>query len=244
MRRHLQLAAALLLTTGAPAQFHAFKPKSIRPRIDAEWMWQYSPPPADGRENDLIQDPNFLPFLQENLTAPQTFWGGPPTSSQSGYKPLATTAYDFLAIPGKVIADDNRYITITGCVFHFCANHGLLWVDLNAKQPLVAFAATDWVKSGKPASDPTAEYTLWLFTNKPFGLTPEAPNHLPAALTRSLARWAAEPTPGARLPEFISHAVLIDPDGTAHPFDPAVLGFKPTPATTPNPQPASLDPKK
>src|ERR1700730_13374924 len=37
-----------------------------RPRSNIEWLWQYGPPPAGGRENALIQDPRFLPFLRES----------------------------------------------------------------------------------------------------------------------------------------------------------------------------------
>ncbi|WP_433982935.1 hypothetical protein RBB78_13750 [Tunturiibacter empetritectus] len=84
------------------------------------------PPPADGRETQLVLDTRFRPFLAQYLTAPQTFWGSPKT----GYKPLDETALDFLSVPDKVLADDNRYLSITGCVFRFNPARGLLWVDL------------------------------------------------------------------------------------------------------------------
>jgi hypothetical protein len=229
MRRILQLAtAALLATTLAPSYA---KPKSDKPqREDVEWMWQYGPDDKykDGRENELIQDPHFRPFLEQFLTAPQTFWGVPINGK---YKTLAETAYDYLSVPGSVTAEENRYLTITGHVFHFAPARGLLWIDLNGKHHLVAFAAIDWTKQGRPTTDPAAEYTLWLFSNDP--LTTSGPGagaqHVPAALTRSISRWAAKPLPGLAYVQNITHAVLVDPDGTPHEVPPASLGIRPVP---------------
>jgi len=143
MRRYLQFAAIFLLLTGVVAtNAQIFKHKEKKPKENVEWLWQYGPPPAEGRENALVLDPRFLPFLSQYLTAPQTFWG--PTKSQA--KSLADTALDFLSVPGKVIADQNRYLSITGCVFRFCPDRGLLWVDLGLPRPLVVFAAINWIQ--------------------------------------------------------------------------------------------------
>jgi hypothetical protein len=232
------LIALLALWAGsADAQFHLpfEKEKKIdKKRVsDAEWMWQYGPPPAEGRENQLIQDPKFYPFLKQNLVAPQSFWGMQGTK----YKPLADTAMDFLSVPGRVIADDDRYLTVTGCVFHFCPSRGMLWVDLNSAAKagnLVAFAAVDWIRDSKTTSEPDAEYTLWLFGNQAFGLTDDATNKIPAALIRSMSRWTKEPMAGSKIVQKITHAIVVDPDGTPHQIKIAALGItlpKPTPET-------------
>lgn len=224
-------ATAFLALTAiaACAQFHFPRTRDMKKhekkqRSDAEWMWQYGPPPADGRENQLIQDAKFYPFLQQNLTAPQSFWGVQGTK----YKPLPDVAMDFLSVPGKVVADDDRYLTITGCVFHFCPSRGLLWVDLNgapkAGNP-VAFAAIDWIRDSKTTSQPDAEYTLWLFANEAFGLTPDAQNTIPSALIHSISRWTKEPLAGSGIVEKITHAIVVDPDGTPHQIPIARLGI-------------------
>jgi hypothetical protein len=201
-----------LASTFTSAQIE--KPKK-QAKEDIEWLWQYSPPPAEGRENDLVLDPHFRPFLAQYFTAPQTFWGNPKT----GYKPLAETALDFLSIPGKVLADDNRYLSITGSVFRFNPSRGLLWVDLNGAHPLMAFAAIDWVKEGKTPNEPGAEYTLWVFPNHPID-----PAHIPPALTHSVARWTADPPAGSTVIQHITNAILVDPDGTPHQIPPASIG--------------------
>ena len=231
MRLSLQLATALLLTTTlAHAQIHSPQIQTKRDkksREDIEWLWQYSPPPAEGRENDLIQDPHFKPFLAQYLTAPQTFWG-PQTGKP---KSLPDTAFDFLSVPGKVIADDDRYLTITGCVFKFCPNRGLLWVDLNSPHPLILFAAIDWVQENHTPSDPAATYTLWLFTSRTISTDKAAETeHLPSPFLKSLARWTAEPSSGSNTVQNITHAILVDPNGTPHEIAPSTIGILTPPA--------------
>lgn len=185
------------------------------PKENVEWLWQYGPPPADGRENALVLDPRFRPLLAQYLTAPQTFWGNPKT----GYKSLPETALDYLSVPEKVIADENRYLSITGCVFRFCPARGLLWVDLGLPHPLVVFAAIDWIKASKTPDQPDAEYTLWVFSNHPID-----PDHIPDALTRSIKRWTARPPLGTTVIQVITNVILVDPDGQPHPVPPTTVG--------------------
>jgi hypothetical protein len=239
MNRLLQLAAALLLTTtlapaqpppaqpapqGKPAKNQKSQPENV------EWLWQYTPDATnkEGRENDLTTDLRFKPFLDQFLTAPQTFWGIPINGKQPS---LAETALSYLTVPGKVLADDNRYISISGHVLHFAPARGLLWVDLNGTHHLVVFAAIDWIKEGRPTTDPAAEYTLWLFPNQPLttaaGPGSAQAQHPPPALTKAIARWAAEPLPGSGIVQSITHAILVDPDGTSHEVAPSVLGVAP-----------------
>jgi len=240
MNRLLQLAAALLLTaTLAPAQPPPAQPapqgkpvKNQKPQPEnVEWLWQYTPDATnkDGRENDLVQDDRFRPFLDQFLTAPQTFWGIPINGKQPT---LAETALVHLTVPGKVLADENRYIAISGHAVHFAPARGLLWIDLNGKQHLVVFAAIDWIKEGRPTTDPAAEYTLWVFPDEPLSVAAgSGPVRIPPpALTHAIGRWAAEPLPGSGIVQNITHAILVDPDGTPHEVAPSTLGIAPPPA--------------
>lgn len=221
-------AAAQLLgpTPIPPRQDNSARTKNRERPIDPEWLWQYSPPPENGREHELIQDPEFLPFLAQNLTAPQSFWQAP-TGER---KRLPEVAYDFLAIPGSVLSDGNRYITVTGSVFRRRTDRGLLFVDLNIPSkreplPYVVFAAIDWDREGKTTEEPDAPYTLWLFPNRP-GTT------LTDAATHSIVRWMKQPIPGTGQVEHITHAIQVDPDGTPHqipvPVDPTADDNTPT----------------
>jgi hypothetical protein len=95
----------------------------------------------------------------------------------------------------------------------------MLWVDLNGPQHLVVFAAIDWITGGRPPSDPEAEYTLWIFPNHAI-----EPDHIPAALVHSIARWTAQPPGGSTVTQQIRNAILVDPDGTPHPVEKATTG--------------------
>lgn len=238
------LAAALFLMAAlAPAQIAPMAPsrppdpprkREKPPREDVEWIWQYTPDDTnkEGRENDLAQDLRFQPFLDQFLTAPQTFWGAP---KDGKYPPLSEVALDFLTVPGKVLADENRYVSISGAVVHFAPARGLLWVDLNGSHHLVVFAAIAWTTQGHPTSDPAAEYTLWVFPDEPLTVTPGPAQHPPPALTKAIARWAAEPLAGSGIVQNITHAVLVDPDGTPHEVAPSTLGVAPPPPPKSNP---------
>ncbi len=217
------LLAGMMLAGGACAQLipepplvqHQVK-RDKNKQNDLEWMWQYGPPPAGGREHELIQDPNFDGFLHEYFNTPQSFWGpqnGDP--KDPSHKSLSTTVYDFLAVPGEVIADNNRYMTVTGCVFHFCPSRGLVFADLDSKNPLVVFAAINWIKESHTPNEPDAEYTMWIFPNQRTGTT-QYPDNLPPPLVHSLARWAAKPLAGSGIVQKIRYAILVDPDGTPH----------------------------
>jgi hypothetical protein len=219
--RCLSVLSFCLVCSATLAPAAAPKPKPVRE--DVEWLWQYTPDAVnkDGRENELVQDPRFMPFLQQFLTAPQSFWG---YAINGRYRSLPNTALDHLTVPGKIFADENRYLTITGCTVHFCPARGLLWVDLNGKQEhLVVFAALDWIKEGRPTSDPAAEYTLWLFPNQSLSITGNGA-HPPPALMKSIARWTAQPLAGSGIVQNITHAILVDPDGTPHEVPPSALG--------------------
>ncbi|WP_213806229.1 hypothetical protein [Granulicella sp. dw_53] len=232
MRRHLQLATLLTLlgTTLARAQFHmpqlTHKPKDTRE--DLSWLAPFAVPGPEGRASELVRDPRFKPFLRDHLTAPQTFW--------NDNQPLPETVLEFLGTPRQVLLDDNRYLAADGCVRAFCPARGLLFIDLGTAHPLVVFAAIDWVKENKTTDQSGAEYTLWLFANRPLRTAADEPaadesnteaSHIPAALTSAITRWAAQPIPGSSTRQNITHAILVDPDGTPHQISPATIGAAP-----------------
>ena len=191
-------------------QLHHDKPQAE----DMQWLWQYTKPAPNGNENALIWDARFKPFLASHLTAPQSFWN----KNES----LADTAFEFLGHPRSFVADDNRYITATGCVQKFCPSRGLLWIDLGAAHPLVVFAATDWISENKATDQAGAAYTLWVFSNRVLD-----PAHLPRPLTRSVAPWAVEPIADGTV-EQIASVILVDPDGQPHQIQPADIGIDQT----------------
>jgi hypothetical protein len=210
MRRILHLAAAPLLFTAATTMSAQIHLHSDRPAVeDLSWMWQYTQPAPEGHENGLTNDPRFAELLRKHLTAPQRFWN-------KGEK-LAEVAVEFLAVPGIARGDDNRYLTATGCVRHFCPSRGMLFVDMGGSHPTVVFAAIDWSGDSRGVDEDAAEYTLWIFPDRTLtaaDATSDTP-HLSPALKRSLGIFSAE-LKGGRVPPLITHAFVIDPSGTPH----------------------------
>jgi hypothetical protein len=220
MRAYFQLAAIFFLTAAAttraqitdpnnliappppPIQFHG--KHLIKPVTDFQWLWQYTQPQPIGNETALIADPHFPAFLQDNLKAPQSFY-------RDGALSLSDVASKYFAtLTHEVRSQDNRYISFGGCIQTACTSHGLIWVDTAVQHPTVVFAATEWTTEGKPIDDPDAQFNLWLFTSRTFDVA-----HPPPALVTAIGNWNAQ---------HIATALVIDPDGTPHKINPAVLG--------------------
>jgi hypothetical protein len=155
-------------------------------------------------------------------------WG-----QQTNPPALATVIPLFLTQYGEALAEHNRYIIVDGCVPSFCPAHGLLWIDLGTPHPLMIFAAVNWTTATHTTEEAAADYNLWLFPNR--DLSPDA---LPLALTESLAHWDARLASAHRLVPHISHALLIEPNGSPYALDPALAG-----ANTLPPQPDTITPQ-
>jgi len=223
MRTALQLVATLLLTGATTMHAQITNPDNLiappprnparaipRPTGDLQWLWQYTQPAPNGNEAGLLKDPRFASLLADNLKAPQSFF-------RDGELPLAQVAQRYFGmIFSAVRGIDNRYITFNSCVPHDCTSHGLLWADTAPQHPTVVFAATEWTTQGKSVIDPDAEYYLWVFSSRPLN-----PDHLPATLVAAIAGW------NGTQPQHIQRALVIDPDGTPHPVEPAKLGATP-----------------
>jgi hypothetical protein len=226
MRKLFHLAAALTLLTAAtthaqitnpndliapppqPIQFHG--KHLIEPVADFQWLWQYTLPLPDGNEAGLIADPHFREMLKNNFKAPQSFY-------RDGALPLAEVAEQYFGmIFSPVEGIDNRYITFNSCVPHDCIRQGLIWVDTATQHPVIVFAATEWTTEGKPDADPDATFNLWVFSNRALDI-----EHLPPALITAISQW------NGKKPQHIQTALLVDPDGTPHKINPAILGATP-----------------
>ena len=182
----------------------------VKPVTDFQWMWQYTQPAPNGNEGALLADPKFVLMLKDNLKAPQSFF-------RDGALPLSDAAQQYFGVNfSKVRAEDNRFIAFTGCVPHQCENQGLLWVDTGVQRPTVVFAATQWTTQGAPVGDANAEFNLWIFSSRALDA-----EHPPVALVNAISQWHSA------APRHIHAALIIDPDGTPHQVNPAVLGATP-----------------
>jgi hypothetical protein len=211
MRSLLQLAAILALTGVTITHAQITNPNTLvapaprnpahtapRDTPDLQWLWQYAKP---SNKPSLLADPRFTTLLRDNLKAPQAMWGTGLT--------LSDAAQTFLAGEGTITETGNRYLTITGCVLDHCPQRGLLWIDLNERNPLIVFSALRWNEEGHTTDEQAATFTLWLFPNRALD-----PAQLPEALKQSLDKWTLGK--GDCTARHISLAIVVDPDGTPH----------------------------
>ena len=81
-----------------------------------QWLWAFAKPEPIGRASDLRLDARFHSLLTDNFHRAQTMWGPEPGENQ----PLDTIIPLFLSRYGTVTTQQNRYLTIDGCVPDFC----------------------------------------------------------------------------------------------------------------------------
>ena len=207
------------------------KPPPVRSRAhdkslgNLQWLWQYTQPVPNGNAVTLRNDERFPGLLAAAFKQPQAFWGK--------NVPLSEAIPRFLERYGQVNARDNRYITVDGCVPSFCAAHGMLWIDLGVQDPLLVFAAVDWTTEAHTTDEPTANYNLWLFTNRQVSA-----DALPLALTQAISGWDARLAQANRGVPHIAHALLVEPNGQPFPLTPTLVG-----ANTLPPQPDTATPR-
>jgi hypothetical protein len=192
---------------------------------DLQWLWQYTKPAPLGRANDLRLDARFQALLANDFKQPQSMWG-----AENSYETLPTIIPLFLSKYGEVSAEQNRYFIVDGCVPSFCPASGLLWIDLGTSHPFAVFAAVNWSAQGHTTDEADAEYNLWLFSSRYLD-----PNTLPLALTEAISHWDVRLAAAHRLVPRITHALLVEPDGSPYALDPQLAGansIAPQPDTT------------
>jgi hypothetical protein len=239
MRHTAHLAALTLLIGATTSRAQITNPDNLiappprnparhfapRPTDDLQWLWQYAKPAPLGDASTLRLDPRFQSFLQDDFKQPQSMWGPPNT-----HEPLATIIPLFLSRYGAVRAEQNRFLTVDGCVPSFCAASGLLWIDLGRPHPLAVFAAVNWNPDAHTVAEPAADYNLYLFPNHPLDA-----DALPLPLTEAISHWQIRLAAAHRLVPHIAHALLVEPTGQPFPLDPAMTGanvIAPQPDTT------------
>ncbi len=244
MRAYLQLAAtALVAALAASAHAQISNPDSLvappphahntpthpNSATNPQWLWEYTRPLPNGRADQLRFDERFATLLDDNFKQAQAMWASTPDKQV----PLAEIIPRFVSRYSVVTAEKNRYITLDGCVPSFCAASGMLWFDLGLPKPLMVFAATNWSTQGHTTDEQAADFYLWLFPSRYV-----SSDALPFALTQSIAHWDARLAAAHRLVPHISHAILVEPDGTPVELQPAMTG-----ANTIAPQPDTITPK-
>ena len=200
MRSQLRSSAIMMIATSLFAGITLFAAAQTPGRSattnDAAWARTYATdcgaaakhpcaPSTNGYANAFIGDPRFIPLLKRSLPQHQSWW----VNGYGGSAPVSSVVEEFFGIPKNFVADEDRYVTVTGCVPHDCTTTGMLWIDTATKPVTVIFVGEDIVAESLKGE---SGYHLYIYTSREItnyyaGRRPIkmfAPDFL-----KSLARW-------------------------------------------------------
>ncbi len=170
------------------------------------------PPSTNGYAGEFFGDPRFIPLLKTSLPQRESWW----VNGYGGSAPVSSTVQQFLGIPGAFFVNEDRYVTVTGCVPHSCTTTGMLWVDTGAQPATVVFVGEDLVVGGKEP----AGYHLYLYTSRALATYNAGKRDIsvfPADFLRSLARWHNAGTSKYDTDKVVL-ATVVWPNGRSHDY--------------------------
>lgn len=191
---------------------------------NAAWIRAFAaagPPSAAGTgigdENKLLSDSRFTSLLKSSFPQKQWFW-----YDHWKLTPLPEMMQIFMGVPGNTVLDDNRYVTLDGCVPHDCyMNRGMIWIDTESNPAVLIFAGINPVSSNTP---PFRSH-LWIYPSRKLNW-----QQIPASYLSSLHRWLATigadhymGTDGYRYD--FSMATIVQPDGIMEDLGTDILGL-------------------
>jgi hypothetical protein len=209
----LLLIRLAILASGANAAIALAQTPRQPP--DPSWIRDFASPSNEtqaGRENALNGDPRFHSLLESSFHQRQSFW-----RDHGRFTPLAELVHTFLGVPGSVLLDSDRYITVDGCVPHDCGDRGMIWIDTAAHPATLIFVATGLVSNGP--KDTGTICHLWLFSSQPINW-----QKLPEPFLSSRARWSSA-NRAKGYEENIVLVTLVKPDGAMIDLSPSLLSF-------------------
>jgi len=194
---------------------------------DAAWVRTFAaagPPSTSGAgigdEGHLFGDSRFTALLRASFPQKQWFW-----YDHWKLTSLPDTIQVFMGVPGNEVLDDNRYVTLDGCVPHDCdMNRGTMWIDTEPNPAVLIFAAINPISSNKP---PFKSH-LWIYSSRKLNW-----QQIPAPYLSSLHRWLATigavqymGTSGYRYN--FSLATVVQPNGVMEDLGPDILNLPDT----------------
>jgi hypothetical protein len=181
MIRAFMLKSCLLLASAVGASASAQQRQAHTATPDAAWLRASASPynPSDMQQDSMPSmlnwDPRLRALLRASFHQRQWFW-----YDHYKFTPLPELIPILMGIPGDAILDDQRYMTLDGCLAHVCdADRGVLWIDTGVRPAQLIFTAVN-INSG----DLGNTSHLWVFGSSKLDW-----QHLPGPFLKSLARW-------------------------------------------------------
>ena len=143
---------------------------------DLSWAREFASPAK--RQMDNKWDPRFRELMRSSFHQRQSFW-----RDHGVFPTLPELVETFIGVPAGVTLDEDRYLTLDGCVPHACSTRGMVWIDTRGTgKPLVIFVAPEDVSSGPGEKDSLQH--LWLYASDVVNW-----QKMPPDFMTSLAHW-------------------------------------------------------
>ena len=218
----LVLAGAAVVLA-ASAQGTPDRTAATASRRDAAWTRAFASasPPSSlhdsvGQIGALRWDPRFASLLKASFLQKQWIWydHGKLTS-------LPDTIQEFIGVPRNALLDNDRFVTLDGCVAHDCDDSGMLWIDSGVDPAVLIFARTGMISG----NDSAEKSHLWIYSSEKLNW-----QHIPAPFLTSLHRWlttiGTDGYMGGRGYHYdFTLATIVQPSGIMEDIGPDVLGL-------------------
>ena len=179
---------------------------------DLAWARAFASPELKSADNKW--NPQFRALVQSSFHQRQTFW-----RDHGRFPSLPELVMEFLGVPGGVTLEQDRFVTMDGCVPHACSARGMVWIDTRGSgKPLVIFVVPQDVSTAE--TDKGALQHLWLFSSDESSC-----QNMPPQFTASLSRWygSYQETWAKYYRMDALMLTLAEPSGLTHDLSPGLL---------------------
>ena len=186
------------------------------PETSYDLGWARALASPDKKNADNKWNPQFRALMQSSFHQRQTFW-----RDHGKFSSLPELVMDFLGVPEGVTLDQDRFVTLDGCVPHACSARGMVWIDTRGNgKPLVIFVAPQDVSTAE--TDKRAFQHLWLFSSDELNW-----QKMPPQFEASLSRWygSYQETWAKYYRIDALMLTLVEPSGLMNDLPPGLLGL-------------------
>ncbi len=181
---------------------------------DLDWARAFASP--DKKDADNKWDPQFQALMQSSFHQRQTFW-----RDHGRFSTVPELVTEFLGVPEGVKLDQNRFVTMDGCVPRACSARGIVWIDTRGSgKPLVIFVVPQDVSTTE--TNKNVLQHLWLFSSNELNW-----QKMPPQFKTSLLQWYElyQATWVKYYSMDVRMVTLVEPSGLTYDLSPGLFGL-------------------
>ncbi len=210
--RWLPLLLSCVLSTTAKGQ--SAPRKTPGTQNDLAWARAFASP--EKKDGDNKWDPRFRELIQTSFPQRQSFW-----RDHGRFESVPELVQVFLGVPAGVSLDEDRFVTMDGCVPHACSARGMVWIDTRGSgKPLVIFVVPEDVSTSE--TEKRALQHLWLYSSDELNW-----QKMPPQFMTSLARWYSsyQATWAKEYRMDVLMLTLVEPGGLDYDLSPGLFAL-------------------